>query len=68
MSPIEKLTDAITFKCSPEFKDLVTRLAVSEDMDVSEFIRKAIEHQVEERRERYLNLAQIFCNTRKDQV
>jgi hypothetical protein len=56
----DKLLDSISFKCSPEFKRLLVQVAMAKNMDASDFVRCAIEAEIEKERAAYEALHAIF--------
>ncbi len=56
----EKMIDAFAFKCSPELKAKIASIAIMENMDASEFVRLAIEAEIEKRRVMYEALHVVF--------
>lgn len=61
----EKLLDAITFKCTADFKRLVVAVAMTRDMDASDFVRQAIESRISEERAVYEALHSVFGTSNK---
>ncbi|MCX7825639.1 MAG: hypothetical protein N2689_08770 [Verrucomicrobiae bacterium] len=62
----EKLLDAFTFKCTSGFKHLVAGVAMAKGMDASEFVRLAVEREINESRSLYEALHKVFGQTRDD--
>lgn len=60
MAPNEKLLDAITFKVTPDMKQEIAGLAIASDMEISEFVRVAVESLIAKRRAEYSALHAIF--------
>lgn len=56
----DKLTDSMTFKCTPELKRIVIGCADAENIDPSAFVRNAVIEAVERKRSMYVALTPIF--------
>lgn len=59
---MEKELSTISIRCTDEFKARVVALAVSADIDVSLFIRQAVEAEVRRHHDRYEALHKVFGN------
>lgn len=62
---VEKKLTSIEFRCSEELKAQVDALASSLDIDRSEFVRAAVESEIECRRAQYEALHKAFSSTRE---
>lgn len=62
------MIDAFAFKCSPELKALIASIALMENMDASEFVRLAIEAEIEKRRVMYEALHVVFGPSKDNPV
>jgi predicted DNA-binding protein len=58
--PTDKLTDAITFKCTDEFKRKLDGCAEAVGVRSAEFIRIAVEEKVAKAESMYLALHEVF--------
>lgn len=56
----DKKIDAFTVKCSPEFKSLLYRIAEADGMEATEFVRVAVQNEIERRRSMYEALHSVF--------
>ena len=54
------MIDSFAFKCSPELKARIAGVAMAENIDASEFVRLAIEAEIEKRRSMYEALHNVF--------
>ena len=61
---MEKLLVSMDFKCTEDFKALVTSLANDLNMDRSQFLRLAVEAEVQRHRAMYEALHSTFSNER----
>ena len=61
---MEKLLVSMDFKCTEDFKILVTSLANDLNMDRSQFLRLAVEAEVQRHRAMYEALHSTFANER----
>ncbi len=64
----EKLIDAYTFKCTHEFKVVMAAVAAAEHMETSDFVRRAVEKEIERLKAMYQALHIAFRNTTDDVV
>ncbi len=64
---MDKLLDAMTFKCTGDFKKRVAELSMLDGIDASEFVRQAVEREIEHRRSMYEALHTVFGSSKDDQ-
>lgn len=57
---MEKLTAAITIKVTPEHKAVLERLAIHDNVTVSDLLRGVAVRLVNEKHDQHLSLAAIF--------
>lgn len=62
---MEKMLTNVDFRCTDEFKRLVTELADGLGMDRSEFVRMAVEKEVERNRALFESLHRAFASGSK---
>lgn len=60
----EKLLDAFSVKCTTEFKSLIAMVAAAEGIDASEFVRQAVEKEIDKRRTMYEAWHAAFGNSK----
>lgn len=65
--PHEKLLDAISIKCTHEFKVRLAGVAIAEGIDASEFARRAIERAIDDKKSMYEALHIVFGNSKDNE-
>jgi predicted DNA-binding protein len=65
---MDKLLDAFTFKCTVDLKQRLAAVAIADGLDASEFVRMAVEREIESRRAYYEALHNVFGQSKGDKV
>lgn len=63
---MDKLTEPVSIKFSPDMKEVVYSLASSQGLSASDYIRELVERDIQAHQERFLSYAKIFGNPERN--
>ena len=60
---MDKQTEHLSFRCTPEFKARVERLALARGISVSQYLNECAVKEVEREHQLFLELSRAFCGS-----